>query len=145
MYKLDRVTSAPKDKNDRETHLYYLKHTMEQAAILREIVERAKSLNPLDNASYSACKYVKLIQELLGYVRDTCPDIHKPSGKLVVMLINKKKIVRSKSIDNTKNDRILQISSSSQTKNKLENYSRIVKSSLNRLNCVDEPSGNANV
>ncbi|GJW17892.1 retrovirus-related pol polyprotein from transposon TNT 1-94 [Tanacetum coccineum] len=96
MYKLDPVALAPKDKNNRETHIYYLKHTMEQAAILREIVEQAKSLNPLDSASYSACKYVKLIQELLGYVRDTCPDIHKPSEKLVAVTpINKKKIVSS--------------------------------------------------
>ncbi|GKC40280.1 hypothetical protein Tco_1052664, partial [Tanacetum coccineum] len=71
MYKLDPVTLASKDKNNRETHIYYLKHTLEQAAILREIVEQAKSLNPSDSASYSACKYVKLIQELLGYVRDT--------------------------------------------------------------------------
>ncbi|GJW57828.1 retrovirus-related pol polyprotein from transposon TNT 1-94 [Tanacetum coccineum] len=95
MYKLDPVTLAPKDKNNRETHIYYLKHTMEQAAILREIVEQAKLLNPLDSASYSACKYVKLIQELLGYVRDTCPDIHKPSEKLVAVTpINKKKTVR---------------------------------------------------
>ncbi|GKF01055.1 hypothetical protein Tco_0027978, partial [Tanacetum coccineum] len=81
LYKLDLVTLAPKDKNNRETHIYYLKHTMEQAVILREIVEQAKSLNPLDSAYYSACKYVKLIQELLGYVRDTCPDIHKPSER----------------------------------------------------------------
>ncbi|GJW76013.1 retrovirus-related pol polyprotein from transposon TNT 1-94 [Tanacetum coccineum] len=96
MYKLDPVTLAPKDKNNREAHIYYLKHTMEQAIILREIVEQAKPLNPLDSASYSACKYVKLIQELLGYVRDTCPDIHKPSEKLVaVMPINKKKTVSS--------------------------------------------------
>nr|GEX24362.1 pyruvate, phosphate dikinase regulatory protein, chloroplastic [Tanacetum cinerariifolium] len=65
MYKLDPVTLAPKDKNNRKTHIYYLKHTMEQAAILKETVEQAKSLNPLDSASYSACKYVKLIQELL--------------------------------------------------------------------------------
>ncbi|GJS13567.1 hypothetical protein Tco_0408039 [Tanacetum coccineum] len=94
MYKLDRVTLAPRDKNNMETHIYYLKHTMEQAAILREIVEQAKSLNPLDSASYSACKYVKLIQEFLGYVRDTCPDIHKPSEKLVAVTpINKKKTV----------------------------------------------------
>ncbi|GJT39499.1 hypothetical protein Tco_0939364 [Tanacetum coccineum] len=190
MYKLDPVTLAPKDKNNREAHIYYLKHTMEQAAILREIVEQAKSLNPLDSASYSACKYVKLIQELLGYVRDTCPDIHKPSEKLVAVTpINKKKIVRfaepvissstsqkqlgssqtqakqttnnsvltstgvsrstkssrSKSTDNTKNDRILQISSSTQKKNKVEDHSRIVKSCLNKPNCVVEPSGNANV
>ncbi|GJT97406.1 hypothetical protein Tco_1092924 [Tanacetum coccineum] len=93
LYKLDPVTLAP--KNNRETHIYYLKHTMEQAAILREIVEKAKSLNPLDSASYSACKYVKLIQELLGNVRDTCPDIHKPSEKLVTATpINKKKTIR---------------------------------------------------
>ncbi|GKA37437.1 retrovirus-related pol polyprotein from transposon TNT 1-94 [Tanacetum coccineum] len=82
MYKLDPVTLAPKDKNNRETHIHYLKHTMEQAAILREIVEQAKSLNPLDSAFYSTCKYVKLIQELLGYVRDTCPDIHKLLSQL---------------------------------------------------------------
>ncbi|GKA08631.1 hypothetical protein Tco_0687962 [Tanacetum coccineum] len=146
MYKLDPVTLAPKDKNNRETHIYHLKHTMEQAAILREIVEQAKSLNPLDSESYSTCKYVKLIQEFLGYVRDTCPDIHKPSEKLVVVTpINKKKIVRSMSTDNTKNDRILQISSSTQKKNKVEDQSRIVKSCLNKPNCVVEPSGNENV
>ncbi|GKF49743.1 hypothetical protein Tco_0142994, partial [Tanacetum coccineum] len=64
-YKLDPVTLASKDKNNRKTHIYYLKHTMEQADILREIVEQAKSLNPLESASYSSCKYVKMIQELL--------------------------------------------------------------------------------
>ncbi|GJR65936.1 integrase, catalytic region, zinc finger, CCHC-type containing protein [Tanacetum coccineum] len=95
MYKLDLVILAPRDKNNRETHIYYLKHTMEQAAILREIVKQAKLLNPLDSASYTACKYVKLIQEFLGYVRDTCPNIHKPSKKLVAVTpINKKKTVR---------------------------------------------------
>ncbi|GJX29731.1 retrovirus-related pol polyprotein from transposon TNT 1-94 [Tanacetum coccineum] len=78
-----------------------LNHTMEQAAILREIVEQAKLLNPLDSASHSACKYVKLIQELLGYVRDTCPDIHKPR------VSRSTKFSRSKSTDNTKNDMIL--------------------------------------
>nr|GEX04252.1 hypothetical protein [Tanacetum cinerariifolium] len=146
MYKLEPVTLAPKDKNNRETHIYYLKHTMEQAAILREIVEQVKLLNPLDSASYSACKYVKLIQELLGYIRDTCPDSHKSSKKLVAVTpINKKKIVRSKSTDNTKNDRILQISCSTQKKNKVEDQSRIVKSSLNKSNCVVESSGNAKV
>ncbi|GJS85864.1 retrovirus-related pol polyprotein from transposon TNT 1-94 [Tanacetum coccineum] len=95
--KLNPVTLAPKDKNNREAHIYYLKHTMEQAVILREIVEQAKSLNPLDSASYSACN------------RSTISS-------------------RSKSTDNTKNDRILQISSSTQKKNKVEDHSRIVNS-----------------
>ncbi|GKA73808.1 retrovirus-related pol polyprotein from transposon TNT 1-94, partial [Tanacetum coccineum] len=139
LYKLDPVTLAPKDKNNMETHIYYLKHTMEQAAILREIVEQAKSLNPLDSASYSACKYDKLIQELLGYVIDTCPNIHKPR------VSRSTKSSKSKSTDNTKNDRILQISSSTQKKNKVEDHSRIVKSCLNKPNCVVEPSGNAHV
>ncbi|GJR77293.1 retrovirus-related pol polyprotein from transposon TNT 1-94 [Tanacetum coccineum] len=88
---------------------------------------------------YSTCKYVKLIQELLGYVRDTFLDIHKPR------VSRSTKSSRSKSTDNTKNDRILQISSSTQKKNKVEDHSRIVKSCLNKPNCVVEPSGNANV
>nr|GFA83256.1 hypothetical protein [Tanacetum cinerariifolium] len=54
MYKVDPVNLAPKDKNNRETHIFYLKHTMEQAAIIREIGEQAKSRNPLDSVSYSA-------------------------------------------------------------------------------------------
>nr|GEW57842.1 Gag-Pol polyprotein [Tanacetum cinerariifolium] len=95
IYKIDPITLAPKDKNNKETHIYYLKHIMEQVAILRDIVKQAKSLNPLDSASYSLCKYVKLIQQLLGYVRDTFPDIHKLYEKLVdVTPINKKKMVR---------------------------------------------------
>ncbi|GJS11711.1 retrovirus-related pol polyprotein from transposon TNT 1-94 [Tanacetum coccineum] len=95
MYKLDPLILAPKDKNNRETHIYYLKYTMEQAIVLREIVEQANSLNPLDSTSYTDYKYVKLIQEMLGYVRDTCPHTHTPSEKLVAVTpINKKKIVQ---------------------------------------------------
>ncbi|GJW61940.1 hypothetical protein Tco_0111275 [Tanacetum coccineum] len=76
----------------------------------------------------------------------TGPNIYKPSKKLVdVMPINKKKTVRSKSTDNTKNDRILQISSSTQKKNKVEDHSRIVKSCLNKPICIVEPAGIANV
>ncbi|GJW03429.1 retrovirus-related pol polyprotein from transposon TNT 1-94 [Tanacetum coccineum] len=56
--KIILVTLAPKDKNNKETHIYYLKHTMERVAILREIVEQAKSLNPLDSASYSAHNFM---------------------------------------------------------------------------------------
>ncbi|GKC94175.1 retrovirus-related pol polyprotein from transposon TNT 1-94 [Tanacetum coccineum] len=53
--KLDLVILAPKVKNNREAHEYYLKYTIEKADILREVVEQAKSRNPLDSASYSAC------------------------------------------------------------------------------------------
>nr|GEU49892.1 hypothetical protein [Tanacetum cinerariifolium] len=43
MYKLDPVILAPKVKNNREAHEYYLKHPIEQAAIPMEVVEQAKS------------------------------------------------------------------------------------------------------
>ncbi|GJT49220.1 retrovirus-related pol polyprotein from transposon TNT 1-94 [Tanacetum coccineum] len=116
MYKLDPVILAPKVKNNREAHEYYLKHTMEQAAILRE-----------------------LLQELLGYVRDTCPDIHKPSEKLVatsIVFYRSKPSTSasgSKPSGNTKNDKIPRAPSSNE-KNKVEVQSRKVKSSLNKRN-----------
>nr|GEX64820.1 hypothetical protein [Tanacetum cinerariifolium] len=66
MYKLDPIILAPMVKNNREAYEYYLKHTIEQAAIHREVVKQAKSRNPSDSASYSACMCVKLIQEFLG-------------------------------------------------------------------------------
>nr|GEV55111.1 hypothetical protein [Tanacetum cinerariifolium] len=152
MYKLDPIILAHKVKNNREAHEYYLKNTIEQAAILREVVKQAKLRNPLDSASYSACMYVKLIQELLGYVRDTCLDIHKPSEKLVTVTpINKTKTVRlltlsyhqatfpnasgSKPPGNTKKDRIQQTQSRAK-KNKLEAYPRNVRISLHNKKSV---------
>ncbi|GJY69635.1 hypothetical protein Tco_0472617 [Tanacetum coccineum] len=74
MYKLNPVTLALKDKNNRGTHIYYLKHTMEQAAILKEIVEQSKSLNPLDSASYSAYEFMPLEQFQVTTVLNTLPD-----------------------------------------------------------------------
>ncbi|GJY74592.1 integrase, catalytic region, zinc finger, CCHC-type containing protein [Tanacetum coccineum] len=83
-----------KDIVDNVAQVQILPLLLQESVILSEIAEQSKSLNPLDSASYSACKYVKLIQELLGYVRETCPDIHKPNEKLVAVTpINKKKTV----------------------------------------------------
>ncbi|GJX60983.1 hypothetical protein Tco_0293883 [Tanacetum coccineum] len=99
---LFKLNNLKAELQAKDTTIKILKANIkQQAAILREIVEQAKSLNPSDSASYSACKYVKLIQELLGYVRDTWPDIHKPR------VSRSTKSSRSKSTDNKKNDRIL--------------------------------------
>ncbi|GKE07527.1 hypothetical protein Tco_1399545 [Tanacetum coccineum] len=43
MLKVDVEPIAPKLLNNRTTHSYYLKHTQEQATILRKIVEQEKS------------------------------------------------------------------------------------------------------
>ncbi|GJY08217.1 retrovirus-related pol polyprotein from transposon TNT 1-94 [Tanacetum coccineum] len=95
MHKIDVEPITPKVLNNRTTHSDYLRHTQEQAAILREIVEQGKSQNPLNNSLDSACKYTKRIQELLIIIRQTCPSINNSSDKLVVVTPkNKDKRVR---------------------------------------------------
>ncbi|GJV65202.1 hypothetical protein Tco_1476030 [Tanacetum coccineum] len=113
MLKIDEEPIAPRFLNNRTAHSDYLRHTQEQAVILREIVEQEKSQNPLNNSLNFALK----------------PSIgasgSQPSG-------------------NTKKDKIHQTPSNTQ-KNKVEAYSRTVKSSLKNKNCVVEPKGTANV
>nr|GEW12041.1 hypothetical protein [Tanacetum cinerariifolium] len=50
MFKLDLEPLAPKLVHYRKFYINYLKHTQEQADILRGIVEQAKAKQPLDNA-----------------------------------------------------------------------------------------------
>ncbi|GJY91434.1 retrovirus-related pol polyprotein from transposon TNT 1-94 [Tanacetum coccineum] len=78
MLKVDVEPIALKLLNNRTAHSYYLKHTQEQATILRELVEQGKSQNPLTNPLDSACKYTKRIQELLIIIGQTCPSINEP-------------------------------------------------------------------
>ncbi|GJR69767.1 retrovirus-related pol polyprotein from transposon TNT 1-94 [Tanacetum coccineum] len=95
MFKLDLDPLAPRLLQNREAHIDYLKHTQKQADILRGIVEQAKTKQPLDNALDFSYKHAKRIQELLVYVRDTCPNAIKLSAKNVVVApINKVKKVR---------------------------------------------------
>ncbi|GKA88580.1 hypothetical protein Tco_0810344 [Tanacetum coccineum] len=56
MLKIDVEPIAPRLLNNRTAHSDYLRHTQEQAAILREIVEQGKSQNPLNNSLDSALK-----------------------------------------------------------------------------------------
>ncbi|GKB20281.1 hypothetical protein Tco_0854204 [Tanacetum coccineum] len=90
MFKLDLDPLAPRLLKNRDAHIDYLKYTQEQADILQGIVEQAKAKQPLDNALDFACKHAKRFQELLVYVRDTCPNANKPSDKLVAVTPMKK-------------------------------------------------------
>ncbi|GJR35380.1 retrovirus-related pol polyprotein from transposon TNT 1-94 [Tanacetum coccineum] len=85
MLKIDVETLNPRLLNNRSAHFDYLKHTQEEAAILREIVEQGKLQNPLNNSLDSACKYTKQIQELLIIIGRTCPSINNSGDKLVVV------------------------------------------------------------
>ncbi|GKC69260.1 hypothetical protein Tco_1115143, partial [Tanacetum coccineum] len=54
MLKIDVEAIAPRLLNNRTVHSDYVRHTQEQAAILRKIVEQGKSQNPLNNSLDSA-------------------------------------------------------------------------------------------
>ncbi|GJX48181.1 retrovirus-related pol polyprotein from transposon TNT 1-94 [Tanacetum coccineum] len=102
MLKIDVEYLNPRLLNNRSTYSDYLKHTQEEAAILRvnrdnirEIVEQRKQQNPLNKSLDSACKYTKQIQELLIIVGQTCPSINNSSEKIVAVTPkNKEKRVR---------------------------------------------------
>ncbi|GKA15042.1 retrovirus-related pol polyprotein from transposon TNT 1-94 [Tanacetum coccineum] len=83
MFKLDLEPLAPKVLKNKDAHIDYIKHSQEQ------------STKTLDSDLDSACKIVQRIQEVLVYVKDTCPSLTKPSEKLVAVTpLNKNKKVR---------------------------------------------------
>nr|GEV73853.1 hypothetical protein [Tanacetum cinerariifolium] len=53
---VDVAPLAPKLQNNRIAHSNYLRQTQKQTAILKEIVEHEKSLNPFNNSLDYACK-----------------------------------------------------------------------------------------
>ncbi|GJR99680.1 hypothetical protein Tco_0316189 [Tanacetum coccineum] len=64
-YAIDVEPIPPRNRNNREVHLHYLRHLKESVDTLYEIVEEAKVERPLDRSLASACRYTKHSQELL--------------------------------------------------------------------------------
>ncbi|GJR22401.1 retrovirus-related pol polyprotein from transposon TNT 1-94, partial [Tanacetum coccineum] len=115
MLKIDVEPITPKLLNKNTPYSAYIKHTQEEATVLRDLVEQIKLKYPLDRSLESACR-VKPSTSASG---------SQPSG-------------------NTKKDKILQTPSSTQ-KNNVEAYPRKVKSSLKNKDRVVAPKGTANV
>nr|GEV92551.1 retrovirus-related Pol polyprotein from transposon TNT 1-94 [Tanacetum cinerariifolium] len=65
LLEIDVAPLAPKLRDNRTAHNYYLKNTQEETATLREIVENERLLNPLntslDYASVNGKKYILVI------------------------------------------------------------------------------------
>ncbi|GKD69560.1 hypothetical protein Tco_1323650 [Tanacetum coccineum] len=61
MFKLDLDPLAHRLFQNKDAHIYYLKHTQGQADILRGIVEQAKAKQPIDNTLDLACKHATRI------------------------------------------------------------------------------------
>ncbi|GJU12819.1 hypothetical protein Tco_1135215 [Tanacetum coccineum] len=72
-YAIDVEPIPPRNRNNREVYLDYLKHIKESMETLSEIIEEAKVERPLDSSLAFACLYTKHYQELLEYVIGTCP------------------------------------------------------------------------
>ncbi|GJT75309.1 retrovirus-related pol polyprotein from transposon TNT 1-94 [Tanacetum coccineum] len=86
---------TPKLLNKRTAHSAYIKHSQEEAAVLRDLVNHIKANYPLDPLLESAYKYTKLIQEMLSKISKTCPSINSSGEQLVAVTpMNKVKRVR---------------------------------------------------
>ncbi|GJT20449.1 retrovirus-related pol polyprotein from transposon TNT 1-94 [Tanacetum coccineum] len=134
MYAIDVEPIPPHNRNNREVHLDYLKHSKESVEILREIVEEARIEKPLDNAPGNSCFYTKRSQELLEYVIGTCSkEFCKRDKKKGVN--SSTEASGSKPRRNTKNNRMLPAKSNN--KKKVEDHPRNNKSKLKQENRVN--------
>nr|GEX69032.1 retrovirus-related Pol polyprotein from transposon TNT 1-94 [Tanacetum cinerariifolium] len=93
MLKIDVEPLAPKLLNNRKVHSDYLRHTQEQAVILKEVVEQGKSQNPLNNSLDHACNSVKKnskrkVWKPIEKVFTNIGYIWRPTGRTFTMIGN---------------------------------------------------------
>ncbi|GJV61249.1 retrovirus-related pol polyprotein from transposon TNT 1-94 [Tanacetum coccineum] len=96
---------TPKLLNKRTAHSSYIKHTQEEALVLRDIVEHVKANYPQDSLLESAFRYTKVIQDLLSHISRTCPSINNFDPQLVAVTPRKKdkKVRFAESLTSTEN------------------------------------------
>ncbi|GKD27035.1 hypothetical protein Tco_1233249, partial [Tanacetum coccineum] len=70
VHKVDLEPLSPKLKYNRESHVDYIRITKENANTLHDIVEQARTLNPLDNTLAYACIHDLYIVQYLSKVND---------------------------------------------------------------------------
>nr|GEV27009.1 hypothetical protein [Tanacetum cinerariifolium] len=98
---IDVEPIIPRLRNNKDAHLDYLRHLKESVETIRDIVEEAKVVRPLDRSIVSACRYTKHSQELLEYVIGTCPQGSQKQDKQLahILLIRKKQVTFAKQSD----------------------------------------------
>nr|GEU79677.1 retrovirus-related Pol polyprotein from transposon TNT 1-94 [Tanacetum cinerariifolium] len=142
LLKIDVAPLAPKLRNNRTAHSDYLKHTQEETATLKEIVENERLLNPLNTSLDYACKYTKRIQELLISLKQTCPCINDLGTKLMAVTPknNNKKIRFTEHIPSSGNTPIKKTSST----NVISSKHVLSSTGVNLLTSASEsqPQGN---
>nr|GFC21515.1 hypothetical protein [Tanacetum cinerariifolium] len=94
-------------RNNRDAHLDYLRNLKESVETIRDIVEEAKVVRPLDSSIVSACRYTQHSQELLEYAIGTCPQGSQQRAKQLAHtpLIRKKQVTATKPSDRQDNNK----------------------------------------
>nr|GFB93973.1 hypothetical protein [Tanacetum cinerariifolium] len=92
---------VPRLRHNREAHLDYLRHLKKSVETIRDIVEEAKVVRPLDRSIVSACRYTQHSQELLEYAIGTCPQGSQQRAKQLAHtpVIRKKQVTATKPFD----------------------------------------------
>ncbi|GKE90405.1 hypothetical protein Tco_1567880, partial [Tanacetum coccineum] len=126
MLNIDVEPITPKLLNKNAAHSAYIKHTQEEATVLRDLVEHVKSKYPPDQSLEFACSGCDPNEQGQKRVKpSTSASGSQPSS-------------------NTKKDKIQKTPSSTQ-KNKVEAHSKKVISSFKNKDCVVQPKGTAHV
>nr|GEW95165.1 retrovirus-related Pol polyprotein from transposon TNT 1-94 [Tanacetum cinerariifolium] len=149
LLKVDVAPLVPKLHKNRTAHTDYIRHTQEEAATLREIVESERLLSPL-NASLdytsvtpkNKTKQIRPTEQITKSGKTTItipPSANLDSNTPVlsstgVILVSSAS--RSMSQDNTKKNMIRQTQRKAK-KNKIKDHLRTIKSSLNKKSVVD--------
>ncbi|GJZ12550.1 retrovirus-related pol polyprotein from transposon TNT 1-94 [Tanacetum coccineum] len=131
---------TPKLLNKRTAHSSYIKHTQEEALVLKDIVEHVKANYPQDSLLESAFRYTKVIQDLLSHISRSCPSINNFGPQLVEVTPRKKdkKVRFAESLTSTENTK------TDSTSNIVSNK-RVLHSTGVRLSTSasgSQPSGN---
>nr|GEX05968.1 retrovirus-related Pol polyprotein from transposon TNT 1-94 [Tanacetum cinerariifolium] len=98
---IDVEPIVPRLRNNKDAHLDYLRHLKECVETIRDIVEEAKVVRPLDRSIVFACRYTKHSQELLEYAIGTCSQGSQQRAKQLahIPLIRKKQVTVAKPFD----------------------------------------------
>ncbi|GJW54048.1 retrovirus-related pol polyprotein from transposon TNT 1-94 [Tanacetum coccineum] len=149
---------TPKLLNKRSAHSAYIKHTQEEAAVLRDLVDHIKANYPLDPTLESALavtlmnknkkvRFTKAITSSRNTIPKRTSTSNLASNKPMLSSTGVKPSTStsgSQPSGYTKKDNIRQTPSSTQ-KNKVEAHPRKVKSSLKNKDNVVAPKGTAHV
>ncbi|GJU87440.1 hypothetical protein Tco_1294986 [Tanacetum coccineum] len=156
MLKIDVEPITPKLLNPRTTHSAYIKHTQEEATVLRDLVEHVKSSYPLVLSLESTLAVTPKNKDKRVRFTEQITSSGNPNIVFSSNLVSNKPVLSSTGVrpstsasgsqspSNIKKDKIMQTSRST-LKNKVESHPRTVKSSLKNKNSVVKSKGNANV